>query len=250
VHAKNNALFVNNFIFETEKGLVNGTLKDSSNCFNINSLVSKFKNTYKPNKENIEVFKRFMIFKEIENNLIDEAIDQIVDWIDEDSNPRAFGLEDYYYSGPLNNPKEYTSGRTFSNIAEIKSLPAIRTIGWTIFDQYFCALPDNDLSININTITENKAALLSSLFKNLPYSDAEFIINNIPEEGIKNVNDLTNLFPSYNLETSQNFIKFSSRNFELVTSLSYESYYSESISKIYYENNNNSYITSRIYNGI
>jgi type II secretory pathway component PulK len=27
VHAKNNALFVNNFIFETEKGLVNGSTK-------------------------------------------------------------------------------------------------------------------------------------------------------------------------------------------------------------------------------
>ena len=249
-HAKNNALFTNDFIFETQKGLVSGKIIDSSNCFNINALVSRNNNTYKPNKENIAIFERLLSLSEIENNLIDEAIDQIIDWVDADDNPRAFGLEDYYYSGPLNNPKEYTSARIFYNIQEIKSLPAIRDIGWQVFEQYFCALPHNDLSININTITENKSLLLSSLFENLPYSDAEYVINNIPEDGIKNLNELSNLFPSYKLEKSQNYLNFSSSHFELVTSLSYESYYSESKSKIYYGANNNSYIISRIYNGI
>ena len=249
-HAKNNALFTNDFIFETNKGLVSGKIIDSSNCFNINSLVIRNKNTYKPNKENIAVFERLLSLSEIENNLIDEAIDQIIDWVDADDNPRAFGLEDYYYSGPLNNPKEYTSGRIFYSIQEIKSLPAIRDIGWQVFEKYFCALPDNDLSININTITGNKSLLLSSLFENLPYSDAEYVIDNIPEDGIKNLNELSNLFPSYKLEKSQNYLNFSSSHFELVTSLSYESYYSESKTKIYYGANNNSYIISRIYNGI
>ena len=249
-HAKNNALFTNDFIFETQKGLVSGKIIDSSNCFNINSLVIKNKNTYKPNKENIAIFERLLSLSEIENNLIDEAIDQIIDWIDADNNPRAFGLEDYYYSGPLNNPKEYTSARMFYSIQEIKSLPAIRDIGWQVFEKYFCALSDNDLSININTITGNKSLLLSSLFANLPYSDAEYVIDNIPEDGIKNLNELSNLFPSYKLEKSQNYLNFSSSHFELVTSLSYESYYSESKSKIYYGANNNSYIISRIYNGI
>jgi type II secretory pathway component PulK len=249
-HAKNNALFTNDFIFKTQKGVVSGKIIDSSNCFNINALVSRNNNTYKPNKENIAIFERLLSLSEIESNLIDEAIDQIIDWIDADDNPRAFGLEDYYYSGPLNNPKEYTSARIFYSIQEIKSLPAIRDIGWQVFEKYFCALPHNDLSININTITGNKSLLLSSLFENLPYSDAEYVIDNIPEDGIKNLNELSNLFPSYKLEKSQNFLNFSSSHFELVTSLSYESYYSESKSKIYYGANNNSYIISRIYNGI
>jgi type II secretory pathway component PulK len=249
-HAKNNALFTNDFIFKTQKGVVSGKIIDSSNCFNINALVSRNNNTYKPNKENIAIFERLLSLSEIESNLIDEAIDQIIDWIDADDNPRAFGLEDYYYSGPLNNPKEYTSARIFYSIQEIKSLPAIRDIGWQVFEKYFCALPHNDLSININTITENKSLILSSLFENLPYSDAEYVIDNIPEDGIKNLNELSNLFPSYKLEKSQNYLNFSSSHFELVTSLSYESYYSESKSKIYYGANNNSYIISRIYNGI
>jgi len=91
--------------------------------------------------------------------------------------------------------------------------------------------------------------LLSSLFENLSYSDAEYIIDNIPEEGIKDLNELKNLFPAYNLEISQNYIAFSSINFELITNLTYENFYSESVSKIYY-GPNNSYIISRTYNGI
>ena len=50
------------------------------------------------NEKNIEVFKRLMTINEIDLNIVDEAIDQIIDWIDKDSNPRAYGLEDYYYS--------------------------------------------------------------------------------------------------------------------------------------------------------
>ena len=41
VHANNNALFTNDFIFETQKGLVIGKIIDASNCFNINALVKK-----------------------------------------------------------------------------------------------------------------------------------------------------------------------------------------------------------------
>ena len=67
-----------------------------------------------------------MSLNEVDLNLTDEAIDQIIDWIDGESNPRAYGLEDYYYSGPLNNPKEYTGSRLFHALAEIKGLPAIR----------------------------------------------------------------------------------------------------------------------------
>src|SRR5210317_2456590 len=37
VHANNNALFSNDFIFKTQKGFVSGKIIDASNCFNINS---------------------------------------------------------------------------------------------------------------------------------------------------------------------------------------------------------------------
>ena len=39
-----------------------------------------------------------MYLTEVDNNVAEEIIDQIIDWIDKNSNPRAYGLEDYYYS--------------------------------------------------------------------------------------------------------------------------------------------------------
>ena len=250
VHANNNALFMNNFIFELDQGVVTGKISDGSNCFNINALVKKIKNDFIPNEKNIEVFKRLLSFNEVDLNLVDEAIDQIIDWIDSDSNPRAYGLEDYYYSGPLNNPKEYTASRLFYSISELKSLPAIKNIGWEYFDNDFCAFPDNSLNININTLKANDDKLFASMFKNMSYTDAQYIIDNIPDEGFRNISDLKRAFPSYNFDGGNIHIKFSSSNFLLLTTFMYESFYSESISTIYYGPNNNSYIISRIYNGI
>ena len=250
VHANNNPLFINDFIFELNQGVVTGKISDASNCFNINAVVKKVKNDFKPNEKNIEVFKRLMTFNDVDLNLADEAIDQIIDWIDKDSNPRAYGLEDYYYSGPLNNPKEYTASRLFYSVAELKSLPAIKTIGWEIFNNNFCALPDNSLEININTLKINDNQLLASMFKNMSYEDAQYILDNIPEEGFADINDLKRAFPSYNFDSENRYINFSSSNFSLLTTFTYERFYSESKSTIYYGPNNNSYIVSRIYNGI
>jgi len=249
VHANNNALFINDFIFELNQGVVTGKISDASNCFNINAIVKKVNNDFKPNEKNIEVFRRLMSFNEVDQNLADEAIDQIIDWIDKDSNPRAYGLEDYYYSGPLNIPKEYTASRLFYSVAELNSLTAIRSIGWEIFNKNFCALPDNSLKININTLKINNDYLFSSMFKNMSFTDAQYILDNIPEEGFKDITELKRFFPSYDFDSGNMHISFSSSNFLLLTTFKYENFYSESISLIYY-GPNNSYIVSRIYNGI
>jgi hypothetical protein len=84
----------------------------------------------------------------------------------------------------------------------------------------------------------------------MSYTDAQYIIDNIPDEGFRNISDLKKAFPSYDFNSENRYINFSSSNFSLLTTFTYESFYSESISTIYYGPNNNSYIISRIYNGI
>ena len=249
-HNKQNSLFLNDFIFETEKGRIVGHIEDTSSCFNINAMVKKTDSNFIPNKKTIKAFKRLMELKRVDNSLVDEAVDQIIDWIDLDSDPRAFGLEDYYYSGPLNTPKEYTGKRLFYSLNELKSLPAIRSIGWNIFDDNFCTHPESkNFSININSLDLKHAYLFSSLFEDLALSDSEYIITNLPEEGVKNLGELSKLFPSYEFIVVNGTINFSTNAFNLITRIQFDDYNSESISSIYYDNNN-SYIFSRIYNGI
>lgn len=247
---KENPLLADNFVFDLDSGRIVSEISDASVCFNINSIVTKGDNNFIENKKSTEAFRKLMSLYEVDNNIVEEAIDQIIDWIDYDSNPRAYGLEDYYYSGPLNNPKEYTGKRLFISVNELKGIPAIRKIDWNIINNNFCAHQQNEnFSFNINSINLKDSYLLSSLFPNIDITDAEYIITYMPKEGVRTLAELSKLFPSRDFTSPNGRIDFSSRSFLLSSKITFEDFTSESYSNIYYVNNN-SYIVSRIYNGI
>mgnify|MGYP001216338621 CR=1 FL=1 len=83
--ARNNSLLNNDLYFETDEGVVIAKISDNSNCFNINALVVKNQKNYIENKKSIDAFRKFMRFHSIDNNLVEEMIDQVIDWIDLDS---------------------------------------------------------------------------------------------------------------------------------------------------------------------
>ena len=249
--ARNNPLLNNDLYFETDGGIVTAKISDNSNCFNINALVIKNKKNYIENKKSIDAFRKFMAFHSVDNNVIEEMIDQVIDWIDFDSDPRAYGLEDYFYSGPLNNPKEYTGRRLFFSVDELKGIPAFKKVDWKIIKNNFCSINTNsDLTLNLNTLNLDDSFLLSSLFPNLTLSEAEYIIDTIPEEGIENFNSLKALHPMKDFDAQYGNIKFSSSTFDLTTVITKNNFSSKSTSKIIYDKNKNSYIISRTYNGI
>ena len=228
-----------------------GKISDYGNCFNINSIVTLNDSNYVENKNAVAAFRKILSLNEIDNNIIEEVIDQTIDWIDKDANPRAYGLEDYYYSGPLHSPREYTGMRLMVSIDELKSIPAVKQIDWNIFKNYFCAIPVlNELSLNINTLDLEDAYLLSSIFANLTVKDAEYILDNIPKSGFDDLNNFIRSFPDLDLELSYGNIEVTSRIFELNSELNFNEFVSNSKSIIIYEGNNNGFIISRIYNGI
>ena len=228
-----------------------GKISDYGNCFNINSIVTLNDSNYVENKNAVAAFRKILSLNEIDNNIIEEVIDQTIDWIDKDANPRAYGLEDYYYSGPLHSPREYTGMRLMVSIDELKSIPAVKQIDWNIFKNYFCAIPAlNELSLNINTLDLEDAYLLSSIFSNLTVKDAEYILDNIPKSGFDDLNNFIRSFPDLDLELAYGNIGVTSNIFELNSELNFNEFASNSKSIIIYEGNNNGFIISRIYNGI
>ena len=228
-----------------------GKISDYGNCFNINSIVTLNDSNYVENKNASAAFRKILSLNEIDKNIIEEVIDQTIDWIDKDANPRAYGLEDYYYSGPLHSPREYTGMRLMVSIDELKSIPAVKQIDWNIFKNYFCAIPAlNELSLNINTLDLEDAYLLSSIFANLTVKDAEYILDNIPKSGFDDLNNFIRSFPDLDLELAYGNIGVTSNIFELNSELNFNEFVSNSKSIIIYEGNNNGFIISRIYNGI
>ncbi len=248
---KDNPIINEPMIFNLNGADIVGKISDYGNCFNINSIVMLNNSNYVENKKSLAAFRKILSLNEVDNNIIEEVIDQTIDWIDKDSNPRAYGLEDYYYSGPLHSPREYTGMRLMVSIDELKSLPAVKQIDWNVFKNYFCAIPiHNELSLNINTLDLEDAYLLSSIFTNLTVKDAEYILDNIPISGFDDLNNFIRSFPDLDLEVAYGNIEVTSNIFELNSELNFNEFVSSSKSIIIYEDNNNGFIISRIYNGI
>ena len=248
---KDNPIINEPMLFNLNGADIVGKISDYGNCFNINSIVTLNDSNYVENKNASAAFRKILSLNEIDNNIIEEVIDQTIDWIDKDANPRAYGLEDYYYSGPLHSPREYTGMRLMVSIDELKSIPAVKQIDWNIFKNYFCAIPVlNELSLNINTLDLEDAYLLSSIFSNLTLKDAEYILDNIPKSGFDDLNNFIRSFPDLDLELAYGNIGVTSNIFELNSELNFNEFASNSKSIIIYEGNNNGFIISRIYNGI
>jgi len=248
---KDNPIINEPMVFNLNGADVLGKISDYGNCFNINSIVKLNDSNYVENKNSVAAFRKILSLNEIDNNIIEEVIDQTIDWIDKDTNPRAYGLEDYYYSGPLHSPREYTGMRLMVSIDELKSIPAVKQIDWNIFKNHFCAIPIlNELSLNINTLDLEDAYLLSSIFSNLTIKDAEYILDNIPKSGFDDLNNFIRSFPDLDLELAYGNITVKSNIFELNSEVNFNKFISSSKSIIIYEDNNNGFIISRIYNGI
>ena len=249
--SKSNRIFKESIFFKIDNSEIVGTISDASGCFNINSLVIFKDGNFIENPKSIAAYSKLLELMEVDNNLISESVDQIIDWIDRDALQRANGLEDYYYTGPLHNPREYSGMRLLISIDELKSIPAIRGINWNIYKDNFCALPiASNISININTLDQNDTYLLASIFPNIDLNDAAYIIDNIPKDGFDNFDNFSRTFPELDFESPNGNIVYKSKVFSTKIDIYHEDFISSSQSIVMYENNKNGFIVARIYNGI
>ena len=195
--------------------------------------------------------KKYLMYKEFDERDIDSLIDQMIDWIDIDNQPRQGGLEDYFYTGPLHNPQQYTSKRLFYDLSELKNLPAFRKFNWDNVSNYLCSIPlSGNSKVNINTLNMEDSELLSSLLPNVTVKDAEAIIASIPQEGFVDISQLMLEFPGVDFTNSDATIFFTSNLFSIKSEIISDDMKISSESILYLENNRNGYIVSRTYNGL
>jgi len=248
---KDDSLFKDAFYFELPNGQLYAQISDASNCLNINSVVSLSNKNYVQNPKGIAALKKYLMFKEFDERDIDSLIDQMIDWIDIDNQPRQGGLEDYFYTGPLHTPQQYTSKRLFYDLSELKNLPAFRNFNWDDVSNYLCSIPlSGNSKVNINTLNMEDSELLSSLLPNATVKDAEAIIASIPQEGFVDISQLMLEFPGVDFTNSDATIFFTSNLFSIKSEIISEDMKISSESILYLENNRNGYIVSRTYNGL
>ena len=188
---KNDQLLKDEIIFESNGFLIRSKLVDTSNCFNLNSLLISAENNKLPNDRSISVLSNMLLFLNYEDRQIDSLIDQIIDWVDYDDQPRSNGYEDYFYTGPINEPRQYTSKRTLYDFSELNNLPASREFDLNDLKKYMCVIPYSEkTNINVNTLELEDALVLAS-YLGISIDDAEYLIMNNPIDGFKTIEELS-----------------------------------------------------------
>jgi general secretion pathway protein K len=190
---KSTVLAINNYGIEFQGLQANFEVKDLSNCFNINALFLERDGAILINQKTLMFFKELLEAIEFDKAQVDTITDSIIDWVDEDNLPRAYGSENYYYTGPTQASPRFTSKRLFYNTSELRQLPALRNL-YDSMQESVCIIPySNNFSLNLNTLNANNAELFSIFLKTPDVETAESIISRIPLEGYENLQDFFNL---------------------------------------------------------
>lgn len=152
--------------FEVDGGTIRGYVQDDYSCLNINALGNSLYTARDDSDNRInlarEVLYRLMVFLQIPADNAEEVADSITDMVDSDSNTLAFGAEDQFYRGqpyPFLIPNGY-----LFDVSEIRAAKGMSASIYRRIAPFLCALNNNELKINVNTISEFKSPLLAALF--------------------------------------------------------------------------------------
>ncbi len=169
-------------------GYIKGYLRDASNCFNINSLVTApERGLYISNEENILYFQRLLVNLGMSAGQSTTLSSALVDWLDSDSRPSRGGAEDYDYSG-LKIPYR-AANSLMADITELRLVQGFTPEVLGVLEAYVCAVPEAaENLLNVNTLTVDHAPILAALVgEGLSVNDAARLIAERPGRGYSDI---------------------------------------------------------------
>jgi len=177
--------------YPVENGTLSGQLTDLQACLNLNALgVEPDPNS--GNKTNPAHKALFAILENIDDLPSDESeegmADSVFDWLDENSITYRSGAEEGEY---LSRQFPYmTANSLFASVSELRLIKGFNPLVMEKVLPFVCVIPGSTLlSINVNTITEEQALLLSGLIDELSVSGAQAVIAARPENGFDNIEE-------------------------------------------------------------
>ncbi|OMH34787.1 type II secretion system minor pseudopilin GspK [Motiliproteus sp. MSK22-1] len=184
--------------FPFEGGGLALAITDQQACFNINVL-TKLTTAVSQDTQaldlNLRQFRSLLKLLEFESEEISRLQATIQDWLDKDVIPTGLeGFEDLHYSG-ITPPYQSANGPV-QVLSELNLITGFKSEYLTRLEPFFCALPYQEQRININTITEDQALLISGLFdETLSVEEARILIQNRPAEGFSEVAEFWQQLP-------------------------------------------------------
>ena len=172
----------------TANVFASGLIRDEAGKFNLNNLV---KTDQSASAEDIDIFKRLL--KNL--GLNPDLAEAVVDWLDKDSEPRANGAEDGYYTS-LATPYR-TANQPMVQWQELARVKGFDAKTLTRLAPFVTALPiktstKGRTKINVNTAPNE---IMSALLPELPRDDMANLIR-LRELPYLSVDDLVKRFPA------------------------------------------------------
>lgn len=176
-------------VFPIEGGLLQGRISDATACFNLNNLLL-VRQPGEAEAAETAYEKQFVSLLELYGFDRARALqlrDRVQDWIDADLQPNGlYGAEDLDYSD--RELAFQAANSFFVNTSELNLLMEFENKEIDALNRVFCALPKTGTTINVNTLKEEQAPLLSALLSSLvSVSDAAQLLKQRPEGGWESV---------------------------------------------------------------
>lgn len=160
-----------------ERGMINMTVTDATNCFNLNQIGAIDDSLADERYQKLLVTLGFF---EADARAL---TDSLADWIDSNDNPRAFGQESNFYA---RQETPYMAANTrLANVSELYAIEGYTSEIVKRISPYICTRPNADQTpLNIETLKEADASLLVTLFSNeMKVETAEGLILGRPLDG-------------------------------------------------------------------
>jgi general secretion pathway protein K len=144
-------------------GSADVTVRDGSNCFNVNSVVDgQPGHPFVRRASGVGEFMGLMMALEVPAADARRIAEAAADWVDSDTVAGPGGAEDEAYAA---GPTPYRTGNTlFADPGEVRALSGMTPDIYARIRPWLCAMPTNDLSpLNINTLGVEQAPLLAML---------------------------------------------------------------------------------------
>jgi len=220
----NDSLLNNKFYFQNDLMVLEVSVLDASNCFNLNSLFKPSGNSYEIRPLYKAWLKRYLKLKQFNEADIKSFIDQLVDWVDHDNQPLNFGAENYFYIGPASKISQFTPKRLLVDISEINNFPIMERMDYRDLITNLCVLPNrNNQIININSLVQSDSLLIAAFFdeENLEYTSSQIL--NMPKNGYDDVNVFIDQFNQASKFPSQ-VLSINSQTFRLQSDIINENF--------------------------
>lgn len=174
--------------YPVENGKLSGQLIDLQACLNLNALAVEpdLNSVNKTNPAHNALLIMLKNLDDMPSEETEEAMaDSVFDWLDEDSITYRSGAEDDEY---LSRQFPYmAANHLFASVSELRLVKGFNPLMMEKMLPYVCVIPQSTvLSINVNTVTEEQALLLSGLIDELSVSGAQAVIAARPETGFDN----------------------------------------------------------------